>query len=722
VRTQLDAPFVTVHPGEPAVFDIEVGNDADVIDGVTAMVDGVDPSAVRLPIPLLSLFPESTGTLAVHLQLPTTFPAGEHVFTVRVISTIDPRRQSAHPVYVSVEPFPAGGLKLRPSLVNGGRRAEITALVANTGNVPLDVTMAASDDAKVLECETTPASVQVLPGETVEVGVSAKGKRPVFGQPAARSITVTATAPDVELVELATFNQKPWIPRGVLTILILAGIVALWAAIFLFVVNLLRDQEVPTKLLATNFLTGGTREVSLSAIGASAEGTVTAGATGDGVERVTVEAFRVTSSGIAATSSTATDEDGVYLLESQLPGTYRLRFTADGFEERWYEAATSVDAAADVVLEPVAEVEGLDVELVGLPGQMSGEILIPESTAGQATVTVTQLVEPGDPAPVPQTVTTAGPFAVAGLVTPATYAVRVESPGFDTQDFDVDLGPGEHSVLNTVRMGASAGSLTGQVTDQAGQPLGGVTVSITSGELQTDVLTPTSGAVGAYVVENLPTPRTYVVTFSRDGFGTRTIALDLGPGEARTGVDASLAGGTGTLRGMVTDATGAPVGGAEITVTRGEFTASTSTLTSGSATAPAGSYSVTDLPTPGTFTVTAAAPGFVEATRLVAFPTSGEVSGVDMVLRDSLATLSGTVRGGGAGLGDVEVVLSDGATDRRTITATAPAGRYSFTGVAPGTYTLTVPAVQTFSGRVVLIRLAAGQVVTRDVTLQPAGS
>ena len=40
-----------------------------------------------------------------------------------------------------------------------------------------------------------------------------------------------------------------------------------------------------------------------------------------------------------------------------------------------------------------------------------------------------------------------------------------------------------------------------------------------------------------------------------------------------------LTGGTGTITGTVTDADGQPLGGVEVTVTRGDFTADTATLT-----------------------------------------------------------------------------------------------------------------------------------------------
>ena len=106
----------------------------------------------------------------------------------------------------------------------------------------------------------------------------------------------------------------------------------------------------------------------------------------------------------------------------------------------------------------------------------------------------------------------------------------------------------------------------------------------------------------------------------------------------------------------------------------------------------------------------------------MAFPNAGEVSGIDLVLSSSQGSLSGTVTGSGAGLGDVPLELSDGENVRRTVTATSPAGRYSFSDVPAGSYTLTVAPVGVHAGQIVLVRVGPGELVTRDVALPPAGS
>ena len=93
---------------------------------------------------------------------------------------------------------------------------------------------------------------------------------------------------------MATFNQKPRIPRGLLTMALLAAIVALWAAVILFVRRRCSAATTtPTKVVATNFNSGGTTDVPLEAVAASMSGSVTARSTGDGLERITVEAYRV---------------------------------------------------------------------------------------------------------------------------------------------------------------------------------------------------------------------------------------------------------------------------------------------------------------------------------------------------------------------------------------------------------------------------------------------
>jgi hypothetical protein len=731
VRTELRPLDVTVRPGALTVIEVEVGNTADVIDGVTARVEGIDPSWVHLPTPVLSLFPDSTGVLPVHVRFPPTTVVGDYLVVITVESTIDATRRSTHDLWLHVDPVEAASLRLRPSVVTAGSSGRFGAIVANEGNVQIDFTMSALDETRVLDTSVQPLTLTVPPGTEAVAEITVSGKRPWFGQPLARTVQVAADTPTLQLRALATFNQKPRIPRGLLTLLTLAGIIALWSFIFLFGVGLLRGQDDPAKAVAANFNEGGVQDVPLEAIGGAAAGKVTAASTGNGLALITVEAYRITSQGdYEMTASAGTADDGTYALAGLLPGRYKLRYTAAGFDELWYPAGAASAMGEEVEVEPRDEVDALDVAMTGQPGRVSGSIDLPESAVPGAPVTVTiQEVPqpPSDPnAPVPpppapiQQVTTDGQIAFDGLRTPGTYRFTIEAEGFAPQQFTQVLDGGADTVLNTVKLGAATGSLSGTVRGSDGLPLGNVEVTVTSGDIEKQATTPTSGNVGTYVIDGLDTPRTYVITFSREGFSGQTIALDLPAGAARTGVDAVLTGGTGTVTGEVTGPDGLPLGGVQVVVSAGDFSAQTATLTTGGAGAGAGSYTVADVPTPGMYTVTFSLDGYQPETRQVGFITPTTVTGVSVQLRRADAAITGTVSGGGRPLAGATVELTDGETTRNTATAATPAGGYVFANVPPGSYTLTVSAPG-FQRSIVLLVANPGDTVVRDVTLAAGG-
>src|SRR5262245_62705248 len=256
MRTELRPLEAPVTPGQVTVIEIEVANTADVIDGVTARVEGLDPGWVHLPTPVLSLFPDSTGVLPIHLTFPQTTVVGDSLVVVHIDSTIDPARHSTHDLWLHVDPIVDAALRLRPSVVTKGKTATFAAIVTNKGNVTTDFTMGAADETRVLDCRAIPLTLTVPPGQQAEAEVWVRGPRPWFGQALARTVIITAESPAIRLRELATFNQRPRIPRGVLTFAILASIVALWATIFLFGADLLRTDTKPTKAVPDNFATG----------------------------------------------------------------------------------------------------------------------------------------------------------------------------------------------------------------------------------------------------------------------------------------------------------------------------------------------------------------------------------------------------------------------------------------------------------------------------------
>jgi hypothetical protein len=730
MRTELRTPHVTVTPGRTVMIELEVANTADIIDGITAIVDGLNPSWVRMPTPVLTLFPDATGAFPLHVSMPRDTVAGEYLVTVQMISTVDPTRTTTHDLWLTVERVESASMRMRPSVVIGGSRGEFDVVISNDGNTEEQFGVSVIDETRIAECSVEPLSISVPPGQQGYVRVRARGPRPWFGQAASRTLLVTATSPAVQLEGTATFTQRPRIARGLLTMLVLGGIVALWATIFLLVVDALRSEEAPAKAVAGNFNTGGTSDVPLASIAATMLGTVTAESTGEGLERITVEGYRITPDGSTELAgSAATAEDGTYALGALVPGTYKLRFTGDGYDEVWYPAATDEGGAEPVSVAAKEEVPARDVLMRGKPGSFGATIESPDASGAiAATVTVTQVIEevaepeagvstePAPPPPAPIVVQSAGELRVDGLVTPGTYRILVQSAGFETLEFEETLAGGEVKVLNTIRLGAADGSVSGRVTTADGTPLGNVTVSVRSGDIEQETTTPTAGNIGAFVVEKLPTPRTYVITFTLEGFSSETIALELTAGQPLTGVNAVLVGGTGTITGVVNDIAGVPLGGVTVTVTRGEFTASTATLTTGSDVAGIGGYEIAGIPTPGIYTVTFSAPGFVDETRIVRFLAPGLQPGTDAAMRAAQSTISGRVAEGLAGLPGVTVTLTDGLTSRTTTTASSPAGDYSFANVDPGTYTLTF-ALPGYRTEIVIVRMLAGESLERNVAM-----
>ena len=132
MKTDLELSHLTVEPGRSGRVEIAVTNTADVIDGVTAIIDGINPDWIRLDQPLISLFPESTGQLALIFDIPTSCPACDYLVIVRIVSTLDADRQSVHDFWLTVTPAPGLAVTVTPRIVTGGAIARVTATASAT--------------------------------------------------------------------------------------------------------------------------------------------------------------------------------------------------------------------------------------------------------------------------------------------------------------------------------------------------------------------------------------------------------------------------------------------------------------------------------------------------------------------------------------------------------------------------------------------------------------
>jgi hypothetical protein len=187
------------------------------------------------------------------------------------------------------------------------------------------------------------------------------------------------------------------------------------------------------------------------------------------------------------------------------------------------------------------------------------------------------------------------------------------------------------------------------------------------------------------------------------------------------------------LSGAVTlAADGSPATGVAVTVAAGTDKPLTTVTQSG---AFAGTWSMSGLPLPGTFTVTFSRGDLQSQTVSVAMNAAGVVTsgagadgGVTVPMVSANATVSGTVRqqggaGGDVAAGEATVTLASGEATYSVTSASVPAtnlGRYYIGHVAPGTYTMSVVRKGT-SPTTVIITVTAGQnLVYNPVLIAPA--
>src|SRR5690606_27542133 len=132
-------------PGVPATLELEVFNTADVIVGIVAHVQGLDPSWVRAEPEPLALFPETSGPLDLHLDRPREAPAGTHPLPVELRSTTEPDYTATVEVDLEVSAVDLTMISLDPTNAVGRRRGEVGVVVDNRGNTPVEVSLTASD-------------------------------------------------------------------------------------------------------------------------------------------------------------------------------------------------------------------------------------------------------------------------------------------------------------------------------------------------------------------------------------------------------------------------------------------------------------------------------------------------------------------------------------------------------------------------------------------------
>lgn len=706
---RLDASFE-----DPATLIVDIYNASDIIQGFTVEVDGLPPGAWRAEPSPISLFPEARDTVVITVTVPQRFPAGAHVLHVRVLATTDMSVVRTVEVVLDVKAYREARVALTPQSVTGRARATFVATVHNDGNVPLGLRLHGSDQEGALRFDVADEAVFVEPGQEAALPVAVRGRRPLVGTPKTRMLTVGVSdgQPDgITTAALATFAQKPWVPRSVLIVAAVLVPVAVLAFVLTRAVGTVVDsaaEQEQARVAAGQAAEAAASAAIVNAEPGSIQGLVLAGdaPADDAAVRLVVAASDPVERGREVGDVVAhagTGPDGTYTLpDVTTPASYQVVFTREGFAQEAVEVELGVGEARS----------GIDAVLRSLDGAISGVVLGEEGPVGGATVTATDGLNQAETT----TVTDGddvGAFTIGDLPTPGTYALSASAPGTLTLATSVTLEAGEQLTDVVLSLPTHLQRVSGTVRDPDGEPLGEVAVTAHPapdaagpaaaeqatapgpGPLATTA-TAADDAVGTYALQ-LPAPARYELRFERPGYVPATRLVGLTAEEEAGEVDVVLAPRNATVTGTVTivdrpGACPAPpclVGDTEVVATRGGEERATRT-----ATAPAGAYVFEDLP-PGTWTLRVAGTDRLAPMTVLVELQPGALVSADVALEGVPGTVTvvptgspGLLPSGSCG----EVALRDAEGAALPAHPDRPLDRQTeFTGLrTPDGYTVTV--------------------------------
>jgi hypothetical protein len=736
--------------GATVTFVVTVTNTTDLIGGYTARVLGLDPAWVETQPERLSLFPGATETITITVTTPAGLRAGDRRFAVQVRELTPPTRTTVVDLDLAIAPAPSVELDLDPRSVTAGRRGSFGLLVDNVGNTAISGPLSGHDDQEKIRYRFIPTSLDLAPGEHAAVEVRVRARRRLIGQPVVRPFTLRVEdgrPPDQQPKTTGTFMQRPLVARGAMSLLGLLASITVFALVITYALSSVvgrsaadRDLALQVAQAQQNGASGGTGSIA---------GTARLLTSGAAVAGVSVEVFAASDTATSIESA-ATSATGTFRLPSLASGDYKLRFRGAGFTEVWYPAALTPTDGTPVSLQTGQDLAGIDVRLGGLPATIVGKIVADSLQGANVTLQV-----PGTPVRSSGTPTAAvsvaagavlqsvpvgadGTFALANVPSPSVYDLVVTEPGYATETQRIDVAGGENRTGVTITLRKGDGLISGRVTSVRG-PVKGAHVTANYNTTSVQTLSLSDGDPGAFTLRSLPTPASFNVVVTADGYAAQTVTLSLAPGQQLTGVGITLGGASGALSGQaLTKADGLPAPGVTVTVTNGVLSVQTVTQTLGSP----GTWDVQGLPVPSTYTVTfsrgdlasqslsVALDAYGTATTQAAAGTTVSSAGIKVSMVTATAEIYGfTVTTAGdesTGVGETLISMSNGAQQLAMTSSSvavspggglaAHAGAYHLDNVPPGTYTVTVSRHGTRPTSQI-VQVVAGDLVHRDLTV-----
>ncbi len=682
-------------PGEPGRVVVEVTNHLERAAQFQVRVIGSDASWSGPPLVTPLLDPGASTATELTVTLPLGFPTGQHLLGVEAVpitpegtpsadqqdrrvtdlvvlvgslaelhAVLEPANVWARqgPRFASLDPRVV--FRTRGTGIRRARGGEARIQLRNRGFEPIQVALSAQSPAEEVRVRFDRDTAVIPPGHVVPVTAKFKGSRPLWGRERRSPYTIVARSTGSHVHLDGSFTRPARIPPSAMKGLAIVSVLAVWASTLFFVWDrVTTDAQVEE---ATAEQAGAVGDGAPGGVG---DGSDDDGSDGNGDGSFTDEQIgsRVEASG---------------QVQAREPGGVAVRIRSVSLVDE-----ISQDATFRTTNMRSASTGG--AKLFGRRGGMIHNRIVP---AQISTVTDDE-----------------GRWAASGLGGPGFYEIRFSKPGYATRAYVVEMSDDGTPITLDTELVAGDGSLGGRVSGPDG-PLGDVQISVTDGTVTLNTSTPTTGAVGTWTVDGLTTPGTYLVTASRRGYGTSTELVRLGGGQSLSNIEIGLRPGTGAITGTVRSGSQL-LGDVTITATDGDVTRTTTTLTEG----PVGTFSITDLPSPGIYTLSIEADGYMSQTRDVALSGGQAQVGVEMVASTGIIYGRLTDPGGNPIGGAGVTATSEDAVYKNT---TAPDGSYELVGLEPGSYVVQFEEFEYHTGSS-LVTLGSGGLREVNLSLNP---
>lgn len=214
--TSLEPAVVEAAPGGVAVARLRIRNTGAIVDRFDVTVVGPAAAWTTVEPASSSLFPGQEATVLVRFSPPraSTVRAATLPFGVRVAPAANPAGASVEEGRVTVLPYHEPAAEIVPQTSRGSRTGRHEVVIANRGNTPATVAVAATDPDRLLTFAVQPEQVTIEPGGQATVHVEATA-RETFLRGAARqipfSVEVRGDGPAPVLLR-AAFRQQATMP------------------------------------------------------------------------------------------------------------------------------------------------------------------------------------------------------------------------------------------------------------------------------------------------------------------------------------------------------------------------------------------------------------------------------------------------------------------------------------------------------------------------------